>query len=52
MLHERVLLDVAGTMAWLRDRGFRRVLLLGNSGGGSLFAFYREQAGAPADRRS
>ena len=26
MLHERVL-DVAGTIAWLRDRGFRRVVL-------------------------
>jgi hypothetical protein len=51
MLHERVLLDVAGTVAWLRERGFRRVVLLGNSGGGSLFAFYLEQAAkAPADR--
>jgi pimeloyl-ACP methyl ester carboxylesterase len=51
MLHERVLLDVAGTVAWLRERGFRRVVLLGNSGGGSLFAFYLEQAAKPpADR--
>src|SRR5690242_4599387 len=39
-LHERLLLDVAGNVAWLRARGFRRVILLGNSGGGSLFAFY------------
>src|SRR5881409_2992232 len=43
-LHERLLLDVAGTVAFLRDRGFRRVVLLGNSGGGSLFAFYLAQA--------
>jgi pimeloyl-ACP methyl ester carboxylesterase len=43
-LHERLLLDVAGSIAWLRARGFRRVVLLGNSGGGSLFAFYLEQA--------
>src|SRR5262249_6944532 len=51
MLHERVLLDVAGTVASLRERGFRRVVLLGNSGGGSLFAFYLEQAAKPpADR--
>jgi len=50
-LHERLLLDVAGTVRWLRDRGFRRVVLLGNSGGGSLFAFYLQQAGrAPAAR--
>jgi hypothetical protein len=51
MLHERVLLDVAGTIAWVRERGFRRVVLLGNSGGGSLFAFYLQQAAAaPAER--
>src|SRR5882724_4145632 len=32
-LHERLLLDVAGAIAWLRERGFRQVILLGNSGG-------------------
>src|SRR5215475_6213274 len=51
MLHERVLLDVAGTVGYLRERGFRTVVLLGNSGGGSLFAFYlQHSARAPADR--
>jgi pimeloyl-ACP methyl ester carboxylesterase len=50
-LHERLLLDVAGGVAWLRARGFRRVVLLGNSGGGSLFAFYLEQAGRAAAER-
>jgi hypothetical protein len=50
-LHERLLLDVAGSIAWLRERGFTRVVLLGNSGGGSLFAFYLEQAArAPGER--
>jgi len=44
MLHERVLLDVAGTVGYLRQRGFRTVVLLGNSGGGSLFAFYLQQS--------
>ena len=50
-LHERLLLDVAGNVAWLRERGFRRVVLLGNSGGGSLFAFYLAQAGKPPAER-
>jgi hypothetical protein len=51
MLHERALLDVAGTVGWLRERGFRRVILLGNSGGGSLFAFYLQQAALPPSER-
>jgi pimeloyl-ACP methyl ester carboxylesterase len=50
-LHERLLVDVAGTVAALRERGFRRVVLLGNSGGGSLFAFYLEQAAEPPPAR-
>ncbi len=49
-LHERLLLDVAGTVGWLRRR-FRKVVLLGNSGGGSLFAFYLAQADTPAGER-
>src|SRR5262245_30486839 len=51
-LHGRLAVDVAGTIAWLRERGFRKVVLLGNSGGGSLFAFYLQQALRPADRRT
>jgi len=50
-LHERLLLDVAGAVACLRRDGFRRVVLLGNSGGGSLFAFYLAQAGRAATDR-
>ena len=50
-LHERLLLDVAGTLAWLRARGFAKIVLLGNSGGGSLFAFYLAQAGRRAADR-
>ncbi len=50
-LHERLAVDVAGTIAWLRARGFRKVVLLANSGGGSLFAFYLQQAGRPPARR-
>jgi len=50
-LHERLLLDVAGTIAFLRARGHSTVVLLGNSGGGSLFAFYLEQAARPPAER-
>src|SRR2546430_15515458 len=50
-LHQRLLLDVAGTIAFLRGRGFSTVVLLGNSGGGSLFAFYLEQAARPPAER-
>jgi pimeloyl-ACP methyl ester carboxylesterase len=50
-LHERLVLDVAGSVALLRTRGFRHVVLLGNSGGGSLFAFYLEQATKPPAER-
>ncbi len=49
-LHERLLLDVAGAVAHLRRR-FAKVVLLGNSGGGSLFAFYLAQAATPPAER-
>jgi pimeloyl-ACP methyl ester carboxylesterase len=50
-LHERLVADVAGTIAWLREQGFRKVVLLGNSGGGSLFAFYLQQTARAPERR-
>ena len=52
--HESLLLDVAAWLRWLRgERGVERIVLLGNSGGGSLFAFYQAQAkAAPAQRHA
>jgi pimeloyl-ACP methyl ester carboxylesterase len=44
-LHEPLLADVAAQIRYLRSVGFEKVVLLGNSGGGSLFAFYQDQAG-------
>jgi hypothetical protein len=42
--HELALLDVAASMAHLRSLGFERIVLLGNSGGAGLYAFYTQQA--------
>ncbi len=43
-VHEAVLLDVAAGLRFLRQRGFERIVLVGNSGGGSLYSFYQAQA--------
>ncbi len=50
-VHEDIVLDVGACVRFLRDRGVEVVILLGNSGGGSLVAMYQAQAGlAPAER--
>ena len=49
--HEAALLDVAAGMVHLRKLGFERVVLLGNSGGASLYAFYIQQSGLPPASR-
>ena len=51
MVHERLLLDIAAGLRYLKEAGFERIVLLGNSGGGSLLGFYQSQASrAPAKR--
>ncbi|HSV83348.1 MAG TPA: alpha/beta hydrolase [Ramlibacter sp.] len=42
--HEVALLDVAAGVAELRRLDYRQVILLGNSGGAPLFAFYNQQS--------
>ncbi|MEO6397149.1 MAG: alpha/beta hydrolase [Tepidiformaceae bacterium] len=51
MIHERLLFDIAAGMRLLKERGFERIVLLGNSGGGSLLGFYQSQASRPAVER-
>jgi esterase/lipase len=43
-LHEALLADVAAATRFLRVRGYENVVLLGNSGGGSLLSFYQAMA--------
>jgi len=49
--HEIALYDVAAGMLKLRELGFEKTVLLGNSGGAGLLTFYQQQAMAPADQR-
>lgn len=43
--HEFALYDVAASMRFLREAGFKRIVLLGNSGGSGLYALYAQQSG-------
>jgi len=49
-LLDRALLDIGLGVRWLRERGAETVVLLGNSGGGSLVAAYQAQSQRPAIR--
>jgi hypothetical protein len=50
--HESLILDVAACVNFLRkERGVENVILLGNSGGGSLSAFFQAQARLPSGER-
>lgn len=42
--HETALHDVAAAMVRLRELGFGNVVMLGNSGGAGLFAYYNQQS--------
>jgi pimeloyl-ACP methyl ester carboxylesterase len=47
LIMEQVLLDLAAGIRHLRQLGHDRVVLVGNSGGGALAAFYQAQAERP-----
>ena len=49
--HELALLDVDAGTSFLAGRGYAKQVLVGNSGGGGLFAYYAEQASLKPDAR-
>lgn len=49
--HEIAIYDLAAAMTLLRAQGYEKILALGNSGGGPLWAFYNSQALLAGDRR-
>jgi hypothetical protein len=49
--HEFALYDVAAGVKFLREAGFRNIVLLGNSGGSGLFSFYVQQSSLPGEQR-
>ncbi len=46
-LLDHALAEIAVGVQWLRDQGVERVVLLGNSGGGSLMSAYHSQGAEP-----
>lgn len=44
---ENCLLDIGATIGHLRGRGYDRIVLVGNSGGGSIVPYYQAQAEQP-----
>jgi pimeloyl-ACP methyl ester carboxylesterase len=50
LLMENAVQDVAAGMRFLREQGYRKIVMLGNSGGGSLAALYQQQAERPTIR--
>jgi hypothetical protein len=49
--HEIALFEVASGMKFLKERGFERVVFLGNSGGSGLFSLYVQQSSLPGPQR-
>src|ERR1700684_3369454 len=45
---ENCLLDIGATVRYLREHGYQRVVLVGNSGGGTVVPYYQAQAEHPS----
>ncbi|BCJ50377.1 hypothetical protein Asp14428_18520 [Actinoplanes sp. NBRC 14428] len=51
LVHEQTLLDVAAGQSFVAERGFGTTITLGHSGGGTLYAYYQQQALTPPRER-
>lgn len=49
--HEIALFEVASGMKFLKERGFEKIVFLGNSGGSGLFSLYVQQAALRPETR-
>lgn len=49
--HESALFDLAAGLCFLREQGYRNIVVLGNSGGAPLWALYNQQAKLAPDAR-
>lgn len=49
--HEIAIYDLAAALVHLRGLGFAKIVAVGNSGGGPLWAFYNQQALLPPNER-
>ena len=49
--HEIALLDVAAGLTFLKNCGFEKIILIGNSGGASLYTFYNQQSLCAPEKR-
>lgn len=47
LIMENCVLDIGSAIGFLRERGYQKIVLIGNSGGGGLTAFYQSQAESP-----
>ncbi len=48
LIFERTIQDLGAGMRFLREQGYKRIVLIGNSGGGALASLYQQQAEKPS----
>ncbi|SNT09539.1 hypothetical protein SAMN06265795_113120 [Noviherbaspirillum humi] len=49
--HEQAVIDAAAGIAYLRERGFEKIVLIGNSGGSGVYSYYIQQSSLAPELR-